>query len=251
MASESLPADEIHVWSAALDQAAELVAALEALLGAPERERAERIRVDHVRDRFVVGRGLLRTLLGRYVGARPQDLLLTYGEHGKPFLAQPGPWFNLSHSGGLALFAFSSSAEVGVDVELADRRVDPLRIAGRFFSPGEVATLRSLPEALQRRAFLTCWTRKEAFIKARGDGLSLPLDSFDVTLAPFEPAALTRTAWSDGEPAEWELADLSDPQAGTVAAVAARRRGWRVVRREVAGASGLAVAGGAAGPEAR
>ena len=73
---------------------------------------------------------------------------------------------------------------MGVDVELADRRVDPLRIAGRFFSPGEVQTLRSLPEGSRARAFLTCWTRKEAFIKARGDGLSLPLDSFDVTLAP-------------------------------------------------------------------
>ncbi len=179
------------------------------------------MRIERVRNRFVVGRGLLRTLLGRYVGVPGEALELAYGDHGKPFLVQAGPRFNLSHSGGVALFAFSSSADVGVDVELADRCVDPLKIAGRFFSPAEVGTLRSLPEALRRGAFLTCWTRKEAFIKARGDGLSLPLDSFDVTLAPSEPAALTRTAWSAAEPAEWELADLSDPEAGN------RRGAWR------------------------
>jgi 4'-phosphopantetheinyl transferase len=233
MVPESLPADEIHVWRASLDQPANIVGGLEALLAPPERERAARMRVERIRNRFVVGRGLLRTLLGRYVGVPGAELELAYGDHGKPFLVQAGPWFNLSHSGGVALLAFSASAEVGVDVELADRRVDPLQIAGRFFSPAEVETLRSLPEALRQRAFLTCWTRKEAFIKARGDGLSLPLDSFDVTLAPSDAAALTRTAWSAVEPAEWELADLSEAGEGTVAAVAARRRGWRVVNREV------------------
>jgi 4'-phosphopantetheinyl transferase len=234
MAPESLPADEIHVWRASLDRPAAAVSTLGALLSPAELERAQRMRIDQVRNRFVVGRGLLRTLLGRYVGAPPRELELAYGEFGKPFLIHGGPRFNLSHSGGVALFAFSSSAEVGVDVEPANRKVEPLRIAGRFFSPSEVQTLRSLPQASQARAFLTCWTRKEAFIKARGDGLGLALDSFDVTLAPSEPPAVTRTAWSAAEPAEWQLEDLSDAAAGTVAAVAARRRGWRAVIRRTA-----------------
>jgi 4'-phosphopantetheinyl transferase len=233
MAPESLPADEIHVWRTSLDQAPGVVASLEALLDRPERERAAKMRIDRIRDRFVVGRGVLRTLLGRYVGVSAHELEFAYGEYGKPFLIQSGPRFNLSHSGGVAVFAFSSSSEVGVDVELANRRVEPLRIAGRFFSPGEVEKLRGVPEANRARAFLTCWTRKEAFIKARGDGLSLALDSFDVTLAPSEPPAVTRTAWSAAEPTEWKLADLSDAEAGTVAAVAARRRGWRTVIRDL------------------
>jgi 4'-phosphopantetheinyl transferase len=248
MASESLPADELHVWRASLDQPAEIIAVLKELLAPPERERMERIQIDRIRSRFAVGRGLLRTLLGRYTGAAPQDLELVYGKYGKPFLAGRGPWFNLSHSDGAALFAFSSSAEVGVDVELAHRRVEAMRLAERFFSPGEVRTLRALPEALRQRAFLTCWTRKEAFIKARGDGLSLALDSFDVTLEPNEPAALTRTAWSAGEPAEWELADLSDSDRETVGAVAIRRRGWRLVTREVAGTLDLHALGRSASP---
>jgi 4'-phosphopantetheinyl transferase len=233
MSSESLPRDELHVWRASLDQPSGVISALAALLSADERERMNRIHVDQVRNRYAAGRGILRVLLGRYVGVAPADLEFNYGEHGKPFLAGSAPWFNLSHSREVALFAFSSSAEVGVDVELADRSIDPLPIAHRFFSQAEVESLRSLPEELRARAFLTCWTRKEAFIKARGDGLSLPLSSFDVTLAPSEPAALTRTSWSASEPQEWELADLSDPEGEIIAAAALRRRGCRVLRRDV------------------
>src|SRR5438874_1805737 len=112
---------------------------------------------------------------------------------GKPRLALPGPRFNVSHSGPVALYAFSWNGEVGVDVELDRPELARERIAERFFSPAEVATLRGLPAELQPHAFLTCWTRKEAYIKARGEGLSLPLDRFDVSLHPDEPAALLRT----------------------------------------------------------
>jgi 4'-phosphopantetheinyl transferase len=229
----ALPADELHIWRASLDQAAPVVSSLARLLSPEERERAARFLRDRLRDRYVVARGLLRTLLGRYVAAPPEHLEFSYGEHGKPYLTGEGPRFNLSHSGPVALFAFSSSAEVGVDVELVERSVT-LDIAERFFSPSEVQSLRAVPGPLQPHAFLACWTRKEAFIKARGDGLTLPLNSFDVTLAPGAPAALLRTAWSESEPGEWRLEDLSDPAAGVVAAVAVRRRDWRVVPRDVA-----------------
>jgi 4'-phosphopantetheinyl transferase len=228
-----LPEDELHVWRASLDRAPEVADELRAVLSPDELARAARFYDPRHGLRYVVGRGLLRVLLGLYVGAPPHVLEFTYGEHGKPILAGSGPWFNLAHSGPEALFAFSSSAEVGVDVELADRGRASERVAERFFAPGEVRSLFALPAAMQPRAFLRCWTRKEAFIKARGDGLSLPLSSFEVTLAPCEEPAVVRTAWSASEPAQWSLVDLSDPEAKTIAAAAGRHPGWRVVRRDV------------------
>jgi len=226
-----LAADELHVWVANLDREADVVARLRGVLSDDERDRADRFRFDYLTARFVVGRGLLRLLLARYLGTKAVDVEFCYGEYGKPFLAGPGPWFNLSHSGPVALIAVSAIAELGVDVELIDPSFAAGRIPERFFSAREVQSLRSLPAALQPRAFLSCWTRKEAFIKARGDGLSLPLDTFDVTLAPGEPAALLRTEWSVTEPGEWSLADLSDPGGRYAAAVAARSRCWRLVQR--------------------
>lgn len=225
-----LPGEELHVWRASLDRSAAVTAALEAVLAADECERAARFYRDRHRARYVVGRGLLRVLLGRYLGVPAQEIEFAYGEHGKPFLGRPGPWFNLAHSGGEAVFAFSSGAEVGVDIELDDDRSHG-RVAERFFSPAEIRTLRSLPSSLQPRAFLRCWTRKEAFIKARGDGLSLALDSFDVTLGPGEPPAVLRTAWSESEPAEWSVVDLSEPDGPVIAAAAGRHPAWRVLVR--------------------
>lgn len=200
------------------------------LLSADERERADRLRFERDRRRYVVGRALLRTLLARYTAAPAEELAFGYGELGKPWL-DAGPSFNLSHSGDVALYAFAAAGELGVDVELDDADFATDRIAERFFSPAEVSALRSLPPAAQPRAFLRCWTRKEAFVKARGDGLSLALDSFDVTLAPDEPAALLRTAWSRREPREWQIEDLSDPGGGYVAALAIRAYETCLVRR--------------------
>jgi 4'-phosphopantetheinyl transferase len=230
--SLALPADELHIWRASLDRSPQVTERLRAVLAPDERERSARFYDPRHGARYVIGRGLLRVLLARYLGSAPDEIVLIYGEHGKPLLAAPGPWFNLAHSGPEALFAFSSSAEIGVDVELADRDRANGRVAERFFAPGEVRRLRALPAPLQPRAFLRCWTRKEAFIKARGDGLSLPLRSFEVTLAPSEPPAVVRTDWSASEAAEWSLVDLSDPNGRTVAAAAGRHPGWRVVRRD-------------------
>ena len=225
--------DEIVVWRASLDQDAELISGLERLLSDDEHERADRFRFTRDRDRFVAGRGLLRTLLGGYLAVSPQDVRFRYGAHRKPGLAGDGPWFNVSHSGHLALFAFSPSVEIGIDIELAHSHPDGERIAEHFFSAAEVAELRSLPAAHRAAGFLTCWTRKEAFLKARGDGLTLPLDAFDVTLGPDRPCALLRTAWSPGEPGHWRLVDLSDPDRGYVAALAARDHARRVSIRDL------------------
>jgi 4'-phosphopantetheinyl transferase len=227
-----LPRHEVHVWRGSLSRPAAEVARLRGLLAPDERLRADRYRFERDRSRYIVGRATLRLLLARYLDAAPGELEFGYGEFDKPYLAG-GPSFNLSHSGAVALYAFAGAGELGVDIELDDADFASERIAERFFSPAEVGVLRSLPAESQPRAFLTCWTRKEAFIKARGDGLSLALDSFDVTLAPDVPAALLRTAWCDGEPAEWHMNDLSDHQAGYIAAVALRGEIRRVVEREI------------------
>jgi 4'-phosphopantetheinyl transferase len=228
-----LPADEVHVWRAPLDRPINVVAGMRPFLAGDELARADRFRFERDRSRYIVGRALLRILLGRYTGVAPAAVKFGYGAYGKPHLASAGPWFNLSHSAAVALYCFTRAGEVGIDVELDDADFATERLAERFFSPTEDAVLRSLPEPLQRRAFLTCWTRKEAFIKARGDGLNLALDSFDVSLTPHAQAALLRTAWSCEEPRRWHLQDLSDPDNGYIAAVALRSRGWRLVQHQV------------------
>jgi 4'-phosphopantetheinyl transferase len=229
----TLPAGEIHVWRASLERPRHVVEGMRGLLCDDERRRADEFRFERHRARYTVGRALLRCLLARYLAAEPRELAFDYGEFDKPELRGGGPRFNLSHSGSVALYAISDDGEIGIDVELESADLASERIAERFFSPAEVGVLRSLPARLQPRAFLACWTRKEAFIKARGDGLSLALDSFDVTLAPDAPAALLRTAWCGEEPKQWYMRDLSDGQAGYVAAVALRGEGRRVVERQI------------------
>jgi 4'-phosphopantetheinyl transferase len=225
---------QVHVYEASLDQAPASIDDLRRLLAPEERERADRFRFDLHRSRFIAGRGILRLLLAPHAGCAPSALRFAHGEHGKPRLAGGEPAFNLSHSGPVALFALAATGELGIDVELPDRELADVRLAERFFSASEVAALMSLPRELRRTAFLHCWTRKEAFIKARGDGLSLALDSFDVTLMPGQPAALTRTAWSDAEHKQWGIMDLSDPKGRFIAAVARQAQDWQLVRHRVA-----------------
>lgn len=226
--------DELHIWEASLDPAAAVVSALARTLSDDERARADRFRFDRDRDRYVVGRGLLRRLLGEYLGIAPAAVRFVYGPNDKPRLETEVLRFNVSHSGPVALYAFTRREEVGIDVELDRGDYARERIAERFFSQAETAALRSLPARLQARAFLTCWTRKEAFVKARGDGLSLALDSFDVSLKPDTAAAVLRTEWCADEAGQWWLGDLSQPGKGYIAAVAVKRHGWRVIRRQVA-----------------
>jgi 4'-phosphopantetheinyl transferase len=228
----ALSADEVHVWRTSLGRSPEAVGRFWSVLARDEQCRADHFRFERDRSRYIVGRAVLRTLLAGYAQTKPEELEFEYGEFRKPAL-RSGPWFNVSHSGPIVLYAFSRAGEVGIDVELDSADFARERIAERFFSPAEVNVLRSLPADIQPRAFLTCWTRKEAFIKARGDGLSLALNSFDVTLAPDTPAALLRAAWSSEEPRQWRLQDLSDGRAGYVAAVALRADGCRIVERQI------------------
>lgn len=203
---------EIHVWSAGLDVDAKTRGGLKAALTSEEHVRAARFRFERDRQRFTVARGILRDILSRYLHCRPAELAFSYGPHGKPALANDTTslCFNVSHSGELALYAVSPGVEVGVDVERVEARNAGRDIAERFFAPREIAALGSLPSDLQVEAFFLCWTRKEAYIKAIGKGISIPLESFEVSLMPGQSAAIL-----SGEPG-WSIqpAGRSAPGAG-------------------------------------
>lgn len=164
----------------------------------------------------------------------PGRLNFCYGSHGKPALAEGSGEdalrFNVSHSHGLALFALTRDREVGVDLEYVRSDLELEEIAARFFSPQEAATLRSLPAEMRTEAFFAGWTRKEAYIKARGEGLSLALDGFSVSLVPGEPAMLLNTRGDPSEAARWTLRELKSGP-GYAAALAAKGHGWRLVCR--------------------
>jgi 4'-phosphopantetheinyl transferase len=207
------------------------------LLSDDEHVRANRFHFETDRQHFIVARGYLRILISRYQGIPPADIQFSYGVYGKPDLVtstpQLGPFnFNLAHSGGLALYAFTRVGEVGVDVELIRSEFTGADIAERFFSPAECACLNELSPELRPEAFFNCWTRKEAFIKAIGIGLSLPLNEFDVTLSPAEPAELLRTRWDESEAARWSLKAI-DVGSNYAAAVAVAGHDWQLTCSEV------------------
>ena len=223
MTARRMAEGEVVVWAASLDVDAARLGTLTSSLSTDEIERATRFRFARDRDRFVAGRGFLRRILADYTGDRADGLRFSYSPYGKPRLADRQEiQFNVSHSENRMLVAVSANIAVGVDVEVLNSKHADELVAERFFSAQEVRDLRSLPPSEWSRSFLTCWTRKEAFIKARGEGLSLPLHDFDVTLAPGVSPALVRTAWSATEPADWLLFDISKDCAGCVAAVAVR-----------------------------
>jgi 4'-phosphopantetheinyl transferase len=227
---EPLPLGEVHVWTASLEQPAETVARLRALLNDDERARADRFLFEKGRTQFTVGRGVLRLLVGRYLGVRPEEVRFAYNAYGKPMLGGVGPEaslrFNLSHSGSLVLYALAQGREVGIDVETIRPDFAADNIAQRFFAPAEVAALRALPEAARTTGFFTCWTRKEAFIKARGKGLSIPLDAFEVSLAPGARAEVLVTHDDPDEAGRWTLHDLQ-PGPGYAGALAVAGEGCR------------------------
>lgn len=185
-------------------------------LSPDEAARAARFVFEKDRIAYRIGRGRLREILGTLTGATPGALRFTYGDHGKPALPG-GPAFSLSHSGGLACLAVADRA-LGVDIE-AHREIEE-GVAERFFSPTEYAALSALPAPGWTDGFFRCWTRKEAVVKAMGDGLSIPLDRFDVTLGPAEPPRMTRLDPAHGAAAGWRLAHL-DLGPGLTGALAA------------------------------
>lgn len=211
-----LPEGEAQAWHADLDTLPGPEQSWEELLAGDEIERARRFRFDRDRRRFVAGRSLLRLLLSAYLHTNPSEVGFDYSPKGKPSLAgshaASGIRFNVSHSHEIGLFAFVRGREIGADVEHIRRDFEASAIAERFFSPREREELEQLPPELRHEAFFLCWTRKEAFVKAKGGGLSLALDQFDVSLDPRQPAQLLGTRPDPEERSRWSLAALDvDP----------------------------------------
>lgn len=200
-----LRANEVHIWKARLDLG--IPSHHSAFLSNPEQERAARFRFAKDRDHFMLARVILRQLLGGYLGEPAQNVVIEILKHGKPTLTTSAKLsslrFNLSHSHGLALFAFCLEHEVGVDLEKIRPAAALEGIENNFFSPRERKELASLPLALRTEGFFLGWTRKEAYVKAQGEGLQTSLESFDVSLNPDKPAELNS---SDNE--KWSLYSL-------------------------------------------
>jgi 4'-phosphopantetheinyl transferase len=199
----------VHVWPVRTVASNEVTSWLERVLAPDEKDRAARFKFNHLRHSFILARGALRILLGCYLKASPASIQFKYGSKGKPTLAAPPLLdFNASHSGGLAVFAFTASCEIGVDVEHIRPLPDMQNIADRFFCSEEAAELMSLTANQREHAFFLCWTRKEAYIKAIGDGLSAPLDDFRVTVQPGQPAQFIHIAHDANDAKDWTLSDL-------------------------------------------
>ncbi len=211
----------VDVFWADLDAAATALPRWQEVLDSAEHERAARFRFERDRSRYIACHGILRLLLSRYADRAPAALRFATIGHGKPVLSDGAPHFNISHSHHLALFAISRDLKVGCDIELHDERFLADNIAEHFFSPAERREFRAVPRADQCAAFFAGWTRKEAYVKARGLGLSLPLDSFDVSLAPSARPALYRgcAGWS---------ARCVDVAPDCSAAVIAESAAWRM-----------------------
>ncbi len=227
----TLGSEDVHVWRIPLDPSDTVVSELASILDVDERARAARFHAVIHRTRFVVGRALLRRVLGQYLGLRPEEVAFVYGEHGKPALRGEatigGLRFNLAHSKDLALLAVVCGREVGVDLEALRALEDAERIVARFFSTREQADFFRVAPELRQLTFFRGWVRKEAYIKAIGKGLALPLGDFDVTLAPGDPPRLLRVQDQPDEPNRWALAELS-PGVGFVGAIAVEGTGWRL-----------------------
>ena len=207
----SLSKIDVHVWKFPLNQPRTIINCLAAHLSGDETERAARFHFLQGKDHYIIARGVLRALLGGYLAISPAQVTFTYSAHGKPSLDEShgsDVSFNLTHSGALALIAVTRNARIGVDIEQYRPDFEGLRIADRFFAPQECAYLRAQPETCRAEAFIRQWTRKESFIKGRGEGLSYPLNAFHVLDG--DSSTTIRLTISDDpiESARWTIRDL-------------------------------------------
>jgi 4'-phosphopantetheinyl transferase len=200
----SLDGTEVVIWRAALDCAESALQTLEATLSQDEKRRADRFHFPQDRAHFVAARGILRKLIGAYLLRDPVDLRFRYGPQGKPQLephnSNQSLAFNVSHKHGLAVYTFARGRNLGIDLEAIAPEFPGEEIARRFFSRRELEELLALPPDSRAEGFFLGWTRKEAYIKARGQGLQIQLDSFSVCLTPGEPAG-----FRSGVAPEWQM----------------------------------------------
>ncbi len=218
-----LARDDIHVWAAPLCVDSAVLEHFRTTLSPEEKDRAERFKFEKHRNRFIAGRGALRDVIGHYLNTKPADLRFSYSANGKPgLLINPTPGdfhFNLAHSDDLALIAVTRIGMLGVDVECIRPVKEMDQLVARFFSPRENALFEKLPPDEKPSAFFNLWTRKEALLKATGEGITRSLSLVEVSFLPGEPARLLAISGDTVKAAEWKLEDFS-PAPGFVGAVA-------------------------------
>jgi len=232
---ELISTNEVHVWRVFIDTTDFQSESLRGILSTDELTRAEQFRFERDQKRFIMARGILRKILSSYLGMKPHQLRFEYTSHGKPVLAANSACnnlgFNLSHSGAIALYAVTRGSNIGIDLERIHDNLDVGLIAQRFFSPGEIRSLERIDDNKRTEVFFQYWTRKEAFIKAMGDGVSFPMELCDVSL--FSERALSPITLL-GDPIEsrgWYGKDLF-PGHGYAAAIAVEGSDWEFSCRE-------------------
>lgn len=213
---------QVDIWRVSLDHYPDSAGWAASTLSTDEAERAARFHFEADRHRFIIAHACLRDILSRYLRCEPGKIEFSANDHGKPFLLSNNNEmnFNLSHSGAYILIAVARERNVGVDVERFRLDLEHEKIARRFFSQRENDEFSTIPPEGKVIAFFNCWTRKEAYIKAHGLGLSLPLDSFDVSFSPNEPTLLRATRPNTNEASKWTLLslDVHPDYAGALAA---------------------------------
>lgn len=223
---------EIHLWSSSVLKTESIKEKLYSTLSPDERERAARFRFSEQRRAYIVTRGLLRSILSCYVGIKPGKLQFAYGVRGKPTLTDIPIYFNVSHSKDMAVYAIAREAKLGVDVEYIRPMPDLESIAKQFFSAAEYDDLLALEVGQRCEAFFNCWTRKEAYLKAIGEGLYAPLDQFQVTLKLGHAPSFVTIQGLQNLAAEWSLFDWK-PTEQYAGAIAIYGNKWRVTEKSI------------------
>jgi len=223
-----LPANAVHVWCADLDLSEIRLQHLRQTVSVDENNRADRFYFDRHRKRFIAAHGILREILGRYLEVKPEWLEYSYGSRGKPAIAgmDSDINFNLSHKNNFALCAVTRNRLIGIDIEFLRPVREVESLAENNFCPQEFEVIRSLPSGKKEEAFFNAWTRKEAYLKATGEGLA-GLGSVEVSLVPGEPAAVLRIEGAVQTARRWSMRHLL-PAQGYVAALAVEGRDWNL-----------------------
>lgn len=221
---------EVHVWQADLDRHSSLAELQTTLLSHDEIARAKRYKFPQDSMRYSVGRSICRLMLSRYLNIQAKDLVFQYNRYDRPYISSSLNYdnfnFNISHSENRFLLAVSKERDIGIDIEKVRCNFDCLEIAKGFFSTSEIALLETLPPAERELGFITCWTQKEAYIKAQGMGLSLDFDSFDVSLDPKRPAKLLSVQNDPSQVSKWKLHTFP-PFDGYVSTIAVEGQDWQ------------------------
>jgi 4'-phosphopantetheinyl transferase len=224
-----LGAEDVHLWRALLNIPSDEIADLQEQLSPEERDRAARYKFPKDKRRFIVGRGILRRILSRYLAIIPQDIQIHYGAHGRPLIEETQNSvdlrFSVSHAEDLVLYALTRGRSIGVDLEYIREDFDVLKIADNFFSEGETTTLQTLPSKMRGEGFYRAWTRKEAYLKACGSGLAINPRQVEVSLVPDDPAVILRINGKTQNTQAWSLLHLDLPP-HFIGAVAVEGNEW-------------------------